>query len=234
MLMKSIEAMETIVDTYKEAEVKPYSISEDPSGYLRLQAYSDEISGTISPISEDFSSIADVHGLVVNTIIPHYRRHIVDLGANKLLYKRVGSNLQKVDDTSPVHEDASQVLFHIVADQVCKESNVMLSRESTTSPGAVDFSLGTGYDNKVVVEIKKSTNKNLLNGYEKQVLAYEKAEAAKSSVYVVVIVRKSNVDNPESQLNQLKALHAKKLSEGKVVPDLHIVDGLIYDSASKL
>jgi hypothetical protein len=208
-------------------------VAEDPSGYLRLNAFSDEISGTLESVTTQFTDIDSVHRLIVDNIVPQYRRQIEELGANKMLYKRVGTTLQKVDDTAPIHEEGAQVLFHIVADQICQESNVMLSRESKTAPGAVDFSLGTGYADKVVVEIKKSNNKNLLEGYTKQVTAYEKSEAANSAVYVVVIVSQKNVDSPESQLSQLKLLHAKKIEASEHTPELCIIDGRIHDSASK-
>lgn len=234
LLMTSVEKMRTLVQVYAEAEAKPYNTSEDPSGYLRLGKYNDEISGTIEPAKAEFKNTSEVMKLIVESIVPQYRRHIEDLGANKLLYKRVGNNLRKVDTTAPVHEEAAQVLFHIISDQICKESNVMLSRESTTAQGAVDFSLGSGYDDKIVVEIKKSTNKSLLDGYNKQLVAYEKAEAAAGSVYVVVVVSERSILNLDSQLNQLKKLHAKNIEEKKKVPELHIIDALIHDSASKL
>jgi hypothetical protein len=233
IIMTSAIKMKTLVQTYSEANPKPYDVNEDPTGYLRLNAYSDEISGTLDPISTQFKDISGVRKLIIDNIVPQYKRQIEELGANKLLYKRVGTTLQKVDDAAPIHEEGAQVLFHMVADQICQESNVMLSRESKTAPGAVDFSLGTGYVDKVVVEIKKSNNKNLLDGYSKQVTAYEKSEAANSAVYVVVIVNQKNVENPDSQFSQLKLLHAKKIEAGERTPELCIVDGRIHDSASK-
>jgi hypothetical protein len=233
LIMTSVSKMRTLVQVYSEADPKPYDVAEDPSGYLRLNAFSDEISGTLESVTTQFTDIDSVHRLIVDNIVPQYRRQIEELGANKMLYKRVGTTLQKVDDTAPIHEEGAQVLFHIVADQICQESNVMLSRESKTAPGAVDFSLGTGYADKVVVEIKKSNNKNLLEGYTKQVTAYEKSEAANSAVYVVVIVSQKNVDSPESQLSQLKLLHAKKIEASEHTPELCIIDGRIHDSASK-
>lgn len=233
LIMSSINKMRTLVKIYTEADPKPYDVNEDRSGYLRLNAFADEISGTLDTLDENPTNIKAVHRLIIDKIVPQYKRQIEELGANKLLYKRVGTTLQRVDDTAPIHEEASQVLFHIIADQICHDSNVMLSRESKTAPGAVDFSLGTGYEDKVVVEIKKSNNTNLLDGYTKQVLAYQKSEAANSAVYVIVIVSQRNVDNPDSQFNQLKRLHAKNIEEGVEVPDLCIIDGRIHESASK-
>lgn len=63
----------------------------------------------------------------------------------------------------------------------CSLANIFLAREPNAGIGAVDFSLGKGYDTKILVEIKKSNNKELENGYKKQITAYEKSEASKHS-----------------------------------------------------
>lgn len=232
-LTHSPRKLRTAVTAYSSAIAEPYNLDDDPLGYHRLGFYLDEISGTIESLTDFDLKSKSLLGIIRESILPQYVRVIEQLGANKLLYKRIGTTLQKVDETSPVHEEVPQVLFHNVADQVCHGSDIMLSRESKTAPGAVDFSLGTGYHSKVVVEIKKSCNKHLLDGYEKQLLAYEKAEAASASVYVIVVVKKSDITNQDSQLNELKRLHAQKVRDNEKTPELFIVNGLIQDSASK-
>jgi len=234
-LLSSADDLRTLLGVYKGSTSAPYDKLADPLGTLRLNAYLDEISGTLRADQGNYVSTNEVYDHIMGSIVPQFQRHIQELGANKLLYKRVGDNLQKVDDTKPVHEEAAQVLFHGIADQVCSQNNIMLSRESKTAPGAVDFSLGTGYNDKVIVEIKKSNNANLLEGYIKQVTRYEESEAADRSVYVVVIVhRPSPKRTTPTQLDELKELYRTKQEAGVKCPTLVIVDGLIYDSASKV
>ncbi len=232
-LLQSIEKMQTLVKTYTEAIVTPYDILTDPRGYLRVNSFFDEISGTLSSKVFRARDITQVHSFIINSIVPQYKRYIEQIGASKLLYKRIGTTLQKVDPKKPLHEEVAQIIFHGMADQLCQKANIMITRESTTAPGSVDFALGTGYKDKVIVEIKKSTNNNLIDGYLNQVERYKIAEAAISSIYIVVIVRKSNIENKESQLNQLKKIHESKLKKDETVPDLVVIDGLIYSSASK-
>ncbi|MEZ4114564.1 MAG: hypothetical protein R3B65_04030 [Candidatus Paceibacterota bacterium] len=77
----------------------------------------------------------------------------------------------------------------MIADLYCQQSNILLSGESDAGRGPVDFSLGIGYNEKVLVEIKKSTNKSLESGYKDQIEAYQKSEKAIQSFYVVIIVK---------------------------------------------
>jgi|GEM_PF-2050430 len=235
ILLSSASDLRTLLNVYREVAPSPYNKLTDPLGAMRLNAYLDEISGTIPAETRQFTSTNEVYSQVIQSIIPQFRRHIEELGANKMLYQRVGDKLQKVDDTKPIHEEAAQVLFHGIADQVCAHNNIMLSRESKTAPGAVDFSLGTAYDDKVIVEIKKSNNKNLLEGYKKQLVRYERSEAADKAVYVVVIVHRSSKKRTTvSQLDELKELYRLKQESGERCPTLEIIDGLIYESASKV
>lgn len=234
MLTAYTERMETLVEVYDNAEVEPYNPRTDPKGYIRLAEYLDEISGTLSTESRQLQNGDQVKAFVLEKIISQFRRQIERLGGNKLLYKRMEPNLQQVDANSPVHEEAFQLLFHGIADQMCQESNVMVSRESKTSPGAVDFSLGVSYDTKILVEVKKSSNNSLIDGYEKQLQAYEEAEAAFESIYLIVVVKNSDTERESSQLNELRRMYFDKLKKHGNAPELVIIDGLIHDSASKL
>jgi hypothetical protein len=109
----------------------------------------------------------------------------------------------------------------------------MLSREPNAGQGAVDFSIGTGYRQKVLVEIKKSNNGSLKNGYFKQIERYIENEKAGHGFYVVVVVDERGATNPQSQLNELKQIFAQKIARGEKTPTLVIVDGLIHLSPSK-
>lgn len=130
-------------------------------------------------------------------------------------------------------EDAAQILFFLVADIICAAHDVLLAREPNAGQGAVDFSLGTSYSDKVLVEIKKSTNGKLLDGYSNQLKSYIENEKAAHAFYVVVVVKKSNKTNKTSQLNELQKEYAKNIREKKKCPTLVVIDGLIHESPSK-
>src|SRR5690606_1863416 len=170
----------------------------------------------------------------IRKLIRQYERAIVDNGGNKLLYRKTETGgLTK----NPHREDVAQIIFYLLADQFCAAVNIALARESDAGRGPVDFWLANSYDTKVLVEIKKSTNKSLVDGFDKQVLAYEKSENAFHSFYVVILVkdRKLNKDGEYiDQLEKLERKYEKRLKNKMTTPEHVIIDGLVYPSPSNL
>ena len=81
-------------------------------------------------------------------------------------------------------ERASQLLFYGIAEVYCVANNLDLNRETNAGVGSLDFKLSKGFNAKVNVEIKYSTNTNLVKGFEKQLPTYNKAEKTNTSVYI--------------------------------------------------
>ena len=123
----------------------------------------------------------------------------------------------------------------MIADVFCQQANISLSGESDAGRGPVDFSLATGYKEKVLVEIKKSDNKNIENGYKEQIKAYQKSENAAHSFYVIIIVKEGS-DKKErvSQLDVIMNLYEDNMKKGIKCPALVIIDGILRPSPSKL
>jgi DNA replication protein DnaC len=110
----------------------------------------------------------------------------------------------------------------------------MLSGESDAGSGKVDFSLGTGYNSKVLVELKKNKHSDIISGFEKQITTYEHSEKAQHSFYVVIIVEPEDLTKKKSsKLKKLKETYESRLRQGLKSPELVIIDGLVYESASK-
>lgn len=229
LITGSKSKMETLIQVYSEAQVEPYDIVKDPIAQNRLTEYATRLPEIVDATGTSPLNVNELIAFVNDKIIEQYRRCIQNNAGNTLLYKRNG---QAVDPSKPVKEDAAQTLFFTVADILCSVHNILLSREPNAGQGAVDFSLGTGYAQKILVEIKKSNN-NLLNGYGAQLESYIENEKAAHGFYVVVVVNKANIDNPDSQLNQLKQLYAKNIREKKICSTLVVIDGLIHESPSK-
>jgi hypothetical protein len=132
------------------------------------------------------------------------------------------------DDGRPRHEVFAQRLFYAVADAYCEANNVDLSREPNAGNGPVDFKLSKGYTARILVEVKKSSNSDLLHGFEKQLPEYEKSEATFESIYLIVRVAES-----ESRIKKVISLRDSKVAELKRVPEIFVVDGRKKKSASK-
>ena len=65
-------------------------------------------------------------------------------------------------------EKASQLLFFGIADAYCQSNNIDISREPQTGRGPADFKLSRGHNERVVVEVKLSSNGGYLDGLTAQ------------------------------------------------------------------
>ncbi len=89
--------------------------------------------------------------------------------------------------------------------------------------------MSKGAKEKVVVEVKLSSNSKLLDGFENQVEIYKTSERAKKAYYLVLQVS----DHPD-RIQALYDLKNQMAGEGHVTPEIVFVDGMPKQSASKV
>lgn len=116
---------------------------------------------------------------VVSDILSQFK----DLVENKGLWKQFWNK-----DWTPKNEKSAQEIFYAVADSFCKANNIDLSPEANFGNGPVDFKFSNGYDAKVVVEMKLSTNPKIVHGYEKQLEVYKAAENTSNGIFLIIDV----------------------------------------------
>ncbi len=221
-----------LLNIYRKIDVTPYDLKVDSKGYYALQPFAENQSPIIKPSSSPKTQDALI--VSVRELIAQYSRSIESNGGNTILYRK--SETGKLLRSEPHNEDVAQILFYLIADLYCQQADILLSREPNAGLGPVDFSLGTGYSSKVLVEIKKSTNKDLENGYKKQIEAYEKSENAFHSFFVVIVVKEGakKATDLAPQLQSIKNLYETNTEKGIKMPELIIIDGLVHPSPSKL
>lgn len=224
--------MVQLIEVYKKITVEPYNLYADPNGYYSIQPFIDQESPKIKA-SQQPKNDQGVKESVFE-LITQFKRAIEDNGGNRLLYRK--SDTGKLQKERPHNEDVAQIIFYLIADVFCQQSNILLTRESDAGKGRVDFSLGTGYKQKILVEIKKSTNNNLVDGFNKQTPSYHKSENALYSFYVVIIVKEDKDIKRKriTQLEQVINIYDENRKNGINTPELFVIDGLIYPSPSKL
>ena len=111
----------------------------------------------------------------------------------------------------------------------CKANNLDLTPEADTGNGPVDFKMSSGFNGRVLVEIKLSTNSKLIAGYEKQLRAYAEAEETTSAFYIVL-----DVGQMGKKDQQLVAVKNREAKAGKPTSAIVLIDGQRRPSASKL
>lgn len=123
-------------------------------------------------------------------------------------------------------EKEIQKLIQLAGKECAEKMNVDLSFEPNEGNGPADLKISRGND-KVVVEIKLSSNKKYLDGYTKQIEAYAKSEGIKKKIFVYI----SLGDYP-SRDKKIKEYYYNDKNVNK--PILVFVNAQKQKSASKL
>lgn len=156
---------------------------------------------------------------VVNELINHFK-HLVE---NNGLWKEFWT-----EDDKPRKEKACQRLLFAVASSYCKANDLDISPEVDSGNGPVDFKISQGAAFKVIVEIKLSTNSNVVHGYEKQLEIYKNAEQSDEGIFILIDIG--------SMGNKFKLIQDKRRSfvsaHGKA-SEIIVIDANPKDSASK-
>ncbi len=218
--VSSRSAFETFLELLRGANPKPYDLASDPLGELVWPRIAETIAGEqpfklVDPKHADAEAVARV----VQEIIGQFQF---------LLEKRRLSE-QLYHQGRPRPEKAAQRLFFAVAYAYCKANKLDLTPEADTGNGPVDFKMSSGFDGRVLVEIKLSTNPKVVAGYTRQLATYKEAEETTRGFYVVL-----DVGGMGRKDERLLALKNREAQAGRPTAEIIIIDGRRRPSASKL
>ncbi len=123
-----------------------------------------------------------------------------------------------------------QLLLYTVADtyKVAAKLDLAITREDNPGVGEIDFHITKGSKANTVIEIKRSTNENLVHGYRTQLAAYMKAERAQSGIFIV-IMEKDNIDEIKRKIEDVQNDMKDK---GEYIPEIIYINGMKQYSAS--
>ena len=216
LLKEKIDYRNEMISSYKKIVVKEYDFINDPAGEIiwyrisknKVNDYPLEL---IQPTNMEEMET------VVGKICQQFKKLIEENGLWRLLY----------DDDRPKHESAAQLLFYGIADAYCLANNIDLSREVHNGHGPVDFKLSKGAMQKILVEIKLTSNPQLMHGFKKQLPLYMKQENTESAIYLVIDNgHRRRLDTFQDYYNSLKTKDRKKVKYIRI-------DGNKQESASK-
>jgi hypothetical protein len=216
----SKEAFEAILDAIREVPALPYDSTTDPNGHLAWMLVHHTVAKA-HPLKLSLSknpSIDEVHA-VVTQIIDHYR----ELVENKGLWKELWTGTKRRPEKS------AQRIFFAVADSYCRANELDITPEADSGSGPVEFKVSSSYKNRVLVELKLSTNTKVVAGYEKQLSAYKKAEGTTRASYMVI-----DVGGMGGKDTRLIAVKNATVARGEPASVIEFVKGEQQQSASKL
>lgn len=172
------EFRSALFSAYKSLKKVSYDFDKDPAGeYIwcsSAKQYAKKFPLNLN--EKDITSIDDVEN-VVKKICLKFKSLIEDNCLSALLYDEGGKSK---------HESAAQLLYFGIADSYCNANNIDLSRESNAGRGPVDFKLSRGATDKVVVEVKLTSNPQLKHGIKTQVPIYMAQENTNKAIYLVI------------------------------------------------
>lgn len=220
--LSSKAAFEQVMALIREVAPSSYNLRSDPNGELfwteLLTSIAREYPVDLSAFRKDNLSLAEAKE-VVNTIL----RQLTDLIENKGLWKELWDDADK-----PRREKTAQRLFFTVAYSYCKANNLDLTPEADSGNGPVDFKVSRGFDTKIVVEIKLSTNGKTVHGYERQLEIYKKADDTDVGIFVLI-----DVGSLGQKYATIQRIRNEFLESNGVASDIWYVNGMQRDSASK-
>lgn len=210
------EVLADLLTAYLKSQPEFYDFRNDPAGEVIWYRASREVT-TQSPLPLSLPAkptIDDVEK-VVRQICEHFKRLVEDNQLARLLYDDKGARK---------HESAAQLLFFGIADAYCTANGLDLSPESDAGRGPVDFKVSSGFNGKVLVEIKLTSNQKLLHGFEVQLPIYMKAENSIRSIYFVI----DNGGYGKVRMDKFKDVVYKTMPP---CPSVIMVDGSVRLSA---
>ena len=205
---------DTVVGSLKNIKTHPYNFQSDPCGEHIWYSNSQTI---VNKYPLELQRDADIW-TIVNDSIDYLKRIVENNGVSQLLYR---------EDGKPHKESYAQKLFDSVVRKQCELNNIDLSPETNSGRGPVDFKLSRGQE-KVLVEIKLTTNSQLVHGIEKQLPIYMKQEQCSKAIYLIFDVATSN--KPREKILKI---FAKLPMDARKNIRLVLVDATAKRSASK-
>lgn len=221
IVLREPELLTDLLAQYREKPRTPYDLRSDPEA-LQFWYFLTRTEAASLPL--DLSSFdPDTPGsllIIVQRICGRFKELIENNRLSRLLYN---------DDGTRRREKIAQLALFGIADAYCSANNLDLSPEVDSGAGPVDFKISRGYQQRVVVEVKLTSNPKLVPGLKKQLPAYAAAEQSLNSIYLVI----RNTDS-DARIQELSSIHREAVRAGQRAPDILVVDGRTRAAASKL
>jgi hypothetical protein len=215
LLLSNPEALQQLLVEYEKAKAQPYNFDSDPQRKLLLDAARLAVSDSTAALSLKKRPRAKDILRVVNQIVDEFQRFTRGQ-LRKVLFR---------NGAAP-SEATFQILFALVADTFCKARNLDLSVEVVAGSGRVDFKVSDGRL-RIMVELKISRYRHLLDGFTEQLPDYIRNEEAAHGMYIVL-----DVGGTEDKVTALKELADQSDKNSHVT--LRVIDAQKRPSPSRL
>lgn len=204
------KALDKIIEAYNNITLDEYDVMTDSAYFVEKIAhkYRDYYTVKISENKDSYEATIE--------ICNHFKRLIEECKGYELLY-----NGKIARDEKTV-----QKALHLTAYYYCLCNNLDLSPEPNAGRGPVDFKISRGND-KTVIEIKLTSNRDTVHGFETQIEEYAKAENTEKKVFLMI--NNGHKDRAEKVLK----LYEQKTDNGENPAKVILINAEPKESASK-
>lgn len=214
LLINNPKLASEAIKTYK-SKSHLYDFENDPNGdFIWKEIAEESINKYPLVLNKNNKAIT-----IVNDICNKFQ----DLVENNGLWKFFHNS-----DGSHKNETFSQLLFFTIAHSYCEANNLDLSPEVDSGCGPVDFKISQGFNDKINVEIKLSTNR-LLHGFQTQLPIYDKAEKTNKSIFLIIKL----YDRHSKLIKKVFDYKNEHETVDKKLPNIVVIDATKKKSASK-
>ncbi|MEX5571272.1 hypothetical protein SAMN05444506_12859 [Pseudomonas syringae] len=219
--LDSKESFEQVMKMLREVPLTSYNFTSDENGETFWASLIKTVAQEYPLIIDRPSKPMDISSAleIVDKIIKQFQTLVEDNGIWKELW---------TEEKRPRKEKAAQRLFFVVAHAYCKANNLDLTPEADSGNGPVDFKFSSGFECRIVVEIKLSTNSSLVHGYERQLEIYKTAEETRHGIYLVI-----DVGYLRNKYGDIQKKRREAIDRGANTSAIYYIDGNVRDSASK-
>ncbi len=220
LIIGNKDCYEAAINFYKNLKAVSYDFAVDGKNQYRdvlLQELLDEI-----PFQRPTEYENEQDEIYKLTLAMCYQfKHLVERNRLSELFYRHNRTPDETD---------WQLLLYTVADtyKIAGNLDLAITREDNPGVGEIDFHITKGSRANTVIEIKRSTNENLLHGYRTQLSAYMKAERTQSGIFMV-IMEKDNIDEIRQKIAEVQKDMKDK---GEYIPEIIYINGMRQHSAS--
>lgn len=172
------DLLQRYVDFRERRGSSPYDLEIDKYGVYK---WHEQAKNYYSKNPAELPNVKDRIELpqFVDKLINIFETFIVDNSGYKLLWNE--------RPRKPKKEEASQLLFLGIVKHYCQANNIDISREVNIGRGPVDFKFSSGYEDRVLLEVKRASNTKFISGFTKQLPQYLKSEGITVGVYLVIV-----------------------------------------------
>jgi hypothetical protein len=220
IILNNPEILKDLIRNYKNYDIDTYDFEADSSGEIIWYNVSKQYTTNFPILLKLVNNPQPMEVYkVVKSICETFKNLIENNGLYEVLYY----------EGKPRKERIAQKIFFSISDSYCRSNNLDLSPETNSGRGPVDFKISKGYNSRVLVEIKLSSNPHLIHGYETQLIEYQKAEKSQYSIYLVIDV----LGGFEKKVESILKIQEEAIKRNERIPEIIFINAVPKDSASK-